>query len=233
LEELANYKSGKESTEQFPDLLLSSLDKLYEDKQQQLWLISGIHNSIEKSNSKKCPSVDSARECFGDITASVDDNYCDNSEEEDEGVPMLSTFDAKEENVSNRKNAPMLTLELKKAYEFSPSSSTWNIPNVQSWTPTTPTPGSALRPSLSLHNLASKTFTEVLVPSINPPDTYQVTPTNSESPNSPLLISSSPSLPKKLSVVYFGNYPQLSSTCDKKSHIQRKFCPKSGLKISA
>ena len=27
-------------TEKFPDLLLSSLDKLFEDKQQQLWLVS-------------------------------------------------------------------------------------------------------------------------------------------------------------------------------------------------
>ena len=27
--------------ERFPSLLLSSLDKLFEDKQQQLWLVSG------------------------------------------------------------------------------------------------------------------------------------------------------------------------------------------------
>ena len=36
-------------------------------------------------------------------------------------------------------------------------------------------PSSALRPSLSLHNLASVTFTEVLVPSIQPPPSHQVT----------------------------------------------------------
>ena len=39
LEELSTYKSGEESKEEFPDLLLSSLDKLYNDKQQQLWLV--------------------------------------------------------------------------------------------------------------------------------------------------------------------------------------------------
>ena len=58
-------------------------------------------------------------------------------------------------------------------------------PKHQSWTPTAPTPCSALRPSLSLHNLASKTFTEVLVPSIQPPGKHQVTPPSSASPKSP------------------------------------------------
>eukprot|EP00091_Calanus_sinicus_P008723 TRINITY_DN20911_c0_g1_i1.p1 TRINITY_DN20911_c0_g1~~TRINITY_DN20911_c0_g1_i1.p1 ORF type:complete len:135 (-),score=30.31 TRINITY_DN20911_c0_g1_i1:34-438(-) len=53
LEELSSYKAGKESKEEFPDLLLSSLDKLYADKQQQLWLISGIHNSIEAEQPKQ------------------------------------------------------------------------------------------------------------------------------------------------------------------------------------
>ena len=43
-------------------------------------------------------------------------------------------------------------------------------------TPTTPTPSSALRTSLSLHNLASKTFTETLVPSIQAPVPHQVSP---------------------------------------------------------
>ena len=44
------------------------------------------------------------------------------------------------------------------------------------WTPTTPTPSHALRPSLSLHNLESKTFTEVLIPTIRPPDRHEVSP---------------------------------------------------------
>jgi len=43
LEELTTYKSGKEWKEEFPDLLLSSLDKLYQDKQQQLYLVRVIH----------------------------------------------------------------------------------------------------------------------------------------------------------------------------------------------
>ena len=73
------------------------------------------------------------------------------------------------------------------------------------WTPTTPTPCSALRPSLSLHNLESKTFTEVLIPSIKPP-VHQVSPPVSAGKRSPLTISSSPS---KLSIVQFG---------EKKSH---------------
>merc|ERR1712032_1792517 len=44
------------------------------------------------------------------------------------------------------------------------------------WTPTTPTPSHALRPSLSLHNLESKTFTEVLIPVIKPPKRHEVSP---------------------------------------------------------
>ena len=44
------------------------------------------------------------------------------------------------------------------------------------WTPTTPTPSHALRPSLSLHNLESKTFTEVLIPVIRPPERHEVSP---------------------------------------------------------
>ena len=77
-----------------------------------------------------------------------------------------------------------------------PSSSIFP-PNYQSWTPTTPTPGSALRPSLSLHNLASKTFTEVLIPSIKPPDTH------SASPKSPVVVWSSQDVTKKISIVNF------------------------------
>ena len=35
--------------ERFPSLLLSSLDKLFEDKQQQLWLVSvGVNNPDER-----------------------------------------------------------------------------------------------------------------------------------------------------------------------------------------
>ena len=77
------------------------------------------------------------------------------------------------------------------------------VPKYQSWTPTTPTPCSALRPSLSLHNLESKSFTEVLVPSINPPTIYQATPPHSVSKRSPLIISPARTQ-RKISVVVFG-----------------------------
>ena len=60
------------------------------------------------------------------------------------------------------------------------------------WTPTTPTPSHALRPSLSLHNLESKVFTEVLIPTIRPPQRHQVSP-QEPSPRSPRLIKFSPS----------------------------------------
>ena len=39
LEELTACKTENLESEQFPNLLLSSLDKLFEDKQQQLWLV--------------------------------------------------------------------------------------------------------------------------------------------------------------------------------------------------
>ena len=44
LEQISSHKteekqSGANSEEKFPNLLLSSLDKLFEDKQQQLWLV--------------------------------------------------------------------------------------------------------------------------------------------------------------------------------------------------
>ena len=60
LEELSSYKAGKESEEEFPDLLLSSLDKLYADKQQQLWLVSahllGSHQNKTKFNLDETPA---------------------------------------------------------------------------------------------------------------------------------------------------------------------------------
>ena len=170
LEDLATYKTGKESTEEFPDLLLSSLDKLYEDKQQQLWLvrdslfqicirfhllhfqISGIHNSIENSKHKKCPSNKSISDCSSDKDANIGKKACDNrkenrkkenkeskevDDEKDDAidsptVPNLTTLnleseEIKEKSFAKRKTAPSLTLDLKKSYEFSPSSSpSWN-----------------------------------------------------------------------------------------------------------
>ena len=44
LDQISSHKteekqSGANSEEKFPNLLLSSLDKLFEDKQQQLWLV--------------------------------------------------------------------------------------------------------------------------------------------------------------------------------------------------
>ena len=53
LEEISHHKtqkqSGANSEEKFPNLLLSSLDKLFEDKQQQLWLVKMffIHGFLE------------------------------------------------------------------------------------------------------------------------------------------------------------------------------------------
>ena len=84
-----------------------------------------------------------------------------------------------------------------------PSSSIF-APKYQSWTPTTPTPCSALRPSLSLHNLESKSFAEVLVPSINPPTISQVPPPHSVSNRSPLIISPARTQRKILVVVFGG-----------------------------
>ena len=39
LEELSSERCKSKSEQDFPDLLLSSLNKLYADKQQQLWLV--------------------------------------------------------------------------------------------------------------------------------------------------------------------------------------------------
>ena len=131
-------------------------------------------------------------------------------------VPKFQNIANDKESILTKKQQPSMTLELTKAYDFTPSfspSTSRNIRQIykvnlildlfsynfrslntpssmlsskyQSWTPTTPTPCSALRPSFSLHNLASKTFTEVLVPSIKPPANHQVTPPQSASPKSP------------------------------------------------
>ena len=252
LEELSTYKSGEEPKEEFPDLLLSSLDKLYNDKQQQLWLvyddkeiksnyiilliclqISGIHNSIEKSKSKKCTSNKSISEWSSESDAKnvlCDDKTCDISEAKAQSswVPTMTheAVEGKEANGSCRKNVSSLKLDLSKAYEFTPPSPSWNnrysfgihlqyriylfifrpgtapSSKFQSWTPTTPTPCSSLRPSLSLHNLESKTFTDILIPTIKPPPTIQIIPS---SKRSPLVISPVPRAPKKISVVVFGS----------------------------
>ena len=77
LEEISHHKtqkqSGANSEEKFPNLLLSSLDKLFEDKQQQLWLVN-VFVTIQvqvrvspspKSNSKvqvKSPSQSPSQE---------------------------------------------------------------------------------------------------------------------------------------------------------------------------
>jgi len=197
LEELSTYKSGEESKEEFPDLLLSSLDKLYNDKQQQLWLITGIHNSIENSSfSESFPTS------FAEKSCDTLDSDCKlpANKEYSQLVPNMSNLSLEPgtENAERRakKPHPSLTLELTKSYDFNPTAASWNKRSLttpssmlplkyQSWTPTTPTPCSALRPSLSLHNLASKSFTEVLVPSIKPPANHQVTPPQSASPKSP------------------------------------------------
>jgi len=122
-----------------------------------------------------------------------DDNLVRKSCESSLSIIETKTEKAEDSKVKVRKPNPCLTLELTKAYET--CSSPWNKRSLTTpcgrapfrWTPTTPTPCSALRPSLSLHNLESKTFTEVLIPSIKPPDTHQVSPHNSTSPKSPLI----------------------------------------------
>merc|ERR1711892_1464028 len=198
LEELSTYKSGEESKEEFPDLLLSSLDKLYNDKQQQLWLITGIQNSIEKPNSTKGSSINVGSDTI--LKMSNGGLYRDfQNQEHSKLVLKCQNIANGKESILTKKQQPAMTLELKKAYDFTPSFSPSTSRNIrslntpssmlsskyQSWTPTTPTPCSALRPSFSLHNLASKTFTEVLVPSIKPPANHQVTPPQSASPKSP------------------------------------------------
>jgi len=212
LEELTTYRSGKEWKEEFPDLLLSSLDKLYQDKQQQLYLISGIHNNIEKTKQR---NINDCEEEINSNYDSVDGKVCDNDAdifEEKAPKSRVPTISEENGNSSRRMNVSSLKLELRKSYEFTPASPSWSnrpstapstsifAPRYQSWTPTTPTPCSALRPSLSLHNLESKTFTEVLIPSIKPP-VHQVSPPLSAGKRSPRTISSSPS---KLSIVQFG-----------------------------
>jgi len=186
LEELTTYRSGKEWKEEFPDLLLSSLDKLYQDKQQQLYLISGIHNSFQDEGTRLDKSPPDGR------TTGHIDPVCKSSESPP-SIIETKKRQVDDREVKLRKPNPCLTLELTKAYDT--CSSPWNKRSLTTpcgiapfrWTPTTPTPCSALRPSLSLHNLESKTFTEVLIPSIKPPDTHQVSPHNSASPKSPLI----------------------------------------------
>ena len=164
-----------------------------------LFQISGIHNSFQDERGRLNNSTPDGRIC-----------------EDNNPVSIVETKKGKAEDyeVKVRKPNPCLTLELTKAYDT--CSSPWSkryedylssisFSNISQhsfprslttpcgiapfrWTPTTPTPCSALRPSLSLHNLESKTFTEVLIPSIKPPDTHQVSPHNSTSPKSPLII---------------------------------------------
>lgn len=213
LQEVSQFRrEKKEQEEEFPGLLLSSLDRLCAGKQQQLFLINGIHNSIEKKKSV---------EPCGEAKA---------VEEEGEYVPKLVEEEEEEEVVLKRTNPPLLKLELKKSYEFNPGLWTARHPvsltplsclpsQLQAWhTPTTPTPSSALRPSLSLHNLASVTFTEVLVPCIQPPPSHQVSPPSSCSPRSPdARTPSSPSSPSSFTILSSPSTPSLSSPQASKS----------------
>ena len=66
-------------------------------------------------------------------------------------------------------------------------------------TSSTPTPCSALRPSLSLHNLESKTFTNVLIPSVEAPVGYEVS-------LSAITKSPEEKQKKKISIVCFGGH---------------------------
>ncbi|XP_023323361.1 uncharacterized protein LOC111697549 isoform X2 [Eurytemora carolleeae] len=97
---------------------------------------------------------------------------------------------SEKENISGgslaslRKLQPRLKLDLKQNYEYKPkrtgvtplSCCVSTIPTWDSSFPPTPTPSSALRPSLSLHNLETRNFTEVLIPTLAPPSGHKVRP---------------------------------------------------------
>jgi len=232
LEELTTYRSGKEWKEEFPDLLLSSLDKLYQDKQQQLYLISGIHNTLHHD-------VNTGEECVPESANSSDNLIKCDSPPLPTKYPQLisqsSDTKVEPEDQKVKKPPPSLTLDLTKSYDFSPSTNFGNKRSLTTpcgiapfrWTPTTPTPCSALRPSLSLHNLESKTFTEVLIPSIKPPDTHQVSPHNSASPKSPLILKQGIE-ERKVRKNPTSNDPNKcnSNTVKSINHIQAKTCKK-------
>ena len=111
--------------------------------------ISGIHNSIENSKQKKCLSNNSISDSSSeiDISQKACDNREDNMKEEnkeskdddDENYNTMNCITVSNSKIFNlesqekncqyfakRKNTPSLTLDLKKSYEFSPSSPSWN-----------------------------------------------------------------------------------------------------------
>jgi len=214
LEEVGAYKTQKQSGEEFPNLLLSSLDKLFEDKQQQLWLISGIQNNIDKLDTKieeEIKSIDSkSRSRKLELEPETNKSMENQISHEANVVPKLKQFqiEGAGSSTNGKKDSVTLHLELKKAYDFSPPSEKRSHPTPSSlysnrnssfWTPTTPTPSHALRPSLSLHNLESKTFTEVLIPTIKPPEKHEVSPQEpSPSRSSPRVVKFSPSFNEKV-----------------------------------
>lgn len=203
LEELESLRAQKEELEleDLPDLLLTSLDRLAFGKQQQLFLINGIQNSFGKSEGSKTSSGSTTPknndekersikninlECEEEISNRSGDVLIENAY--NGGLNEVeSEFGNGDIANQNLRSHPELKLELKKFYEFSPSSEIWNgsrsaqtpVCPTTGWTlytPTTPTPTSALRPSVSLHNLNNKNFTENFVPILDAPIRHEVSP---------------------------------------------------------
>jgi len=203
LEEIKTLQAEREELdlEDLPDLLLTSLDRLAFGKQQQLFLINGIQNSFGKSEGSKAssgsttPKNSDEKERTSKSINFESEEVCSNKNGDilfenalNGGISEVgSEFENGDVENQNLRSHPELKLELKKFYEFSPSSETWNgsrsaqtpLCPATGWTlytPTTPTPTSALRPSVSLHNLNNKNFTEDFVPVLDAPIRHQVSP---------------------------------------------------------
>ena len=111
--------------------------------------ISGIHNSIDKEKHKKCSSNNSISECSTQVSDRLAHKECDDCKSDNKDdlvdnfdnisfdkeansiVPIFSNLNL-ESNSQNgesshiKKHHPSLTLELKKAYDFNPSSPSWS-----------------------------------------------------------------------------------------------------------
>merc|ERR1711915_1069169 len=131
-----------------------------------------------------------------DIDQKVCDKYKKGDKKEDHEKVI------KCEGLPNRKrNTSSLRLNLKKSYDSKQlyTNRPFTAPSYSlalSKTSSTPTPCSALRPSLSLHNLESKTFTNVLIPSVKASVGHEVS-------LSPINKSTEEKQKKKISIVYF------------------------------
>ena len=161
---------------------------LYGDFDKKLKLEQSIKPCCDKCNEQeKCKCDQPQNDKYGRSMLNSDANLPDKPTNYGEG-PAVSNLNKLNNPHSENNNGtrPPLKLDLKQNYNFHPSIMS-TPPHFARATPTTPTPTSALRPSLSLHNLQSKTFTEILVPTI------QIKPgnnlgTKNKSPLSPIPI---------------------------------------------